>query len=78
MTASAGMSAGFGSYSPARLSASTAFFASLTHLIRSGLSPERLVAPERISAYRVLTLLAPRPLDGRGWNHRRSGRGPVS
>ncbi len=60
------------------LSFTTAALASFTHRISSSLSPERLVAPETSREYWVLTLLVPRPLEGRGWNHFRSGAGDSS
>src|SRR6478735_7971860 len=74
VTASAGTSEGFTLYVAVELSLTTAALAAVTQSIRSLLSPDRLVAPDRISEYCVLTLLLPRPLEGRGWNHFRSGR----
>lgn len=75
VTASGGTAAARTRYPGVELSLTTAALASSTDLISSLLSPDRLVAPERISRYRVLRLLVPRPLDGRGWNHLRSGAG---
>ncbi|MGX1512446.1 hypothetical protein RKD44_003734 [Streptomyces collinus] len=75
MTASAGTSWGRTGWPGTELSFTTAALASFTHWRSSGLSAERLVAPDRISLYWVLTLLLPRPFWGRPWNHFRSGSG---
>ncbi len=86
VTASAGTSSGSTVWEGVELSAMTASLAATTWAQRvpssaslvhwpltAPLSAERLVAPERISEYWVLTLLVPSPLEGRGWNHFRSG-----
>src|SRR3954467_3715428 len=75
VTASAGTSDGLGVYPGTELSLTTADLAAFTCWMRSLLSADRLVAPERISLYRVLREFSPRPFAGRPWNHFRSGSG---
>ncbi|SOD66803.1 hypothetical protein SAMN06272781_0764 [Streptomyces sp. 1222.2] len=75
VTASGGTSDGRTGWPGTELSLTTAALASFTAWTSRRLSAERLVAPERMSLYRVLTVLTPRPPAGRPWNHLRSGSG---